>query len=45
MNGGILAGAILASLYFVVLVVVALEPHESGRQARHRRDPITGAGQ
>ncbi len=33
----------LALIYFVVLLVVAFEPHEPGRQARHRRDLIEGA--
>ena len=43
MNGEIVAVVIMTVVYFGVLVVVALEPHEPGRQGRHRRDLSTGA--
>ncbi|MGH3906720.1 MAG: hypothetical protein ACRDTE_21455 [Pseudonocardiaceae bacterium] len=33
----------LALIYFIALLVVAFEPHEPGRQARHRRDLTGGA--
>lgn len=33
----------LALIYFVVLIVVAFEPHEPPRRARHRRDLTEGA--
>ena len=38
-SGDIVVWAIPALLYFMVLVVAALEHHEPGRQARHQRDP------
>ncbi|MGH3815557.1 MAG: hypothetical protein ACRDUV_24420 [Pseudonocardiaceae bacterium] len=30
----------LALIYFVTLLVVAFEPHQPGKRARHRRDRI-----
>ncbi|MGH4010893.1 MAG: hypothetical protein ACRDTH_22500 [Pseudonocardiaceae bacterium] len=39
MSGGTAAWLIpVALIYFVALLVVAFEPHEPGRRARHRRD-------
>ncbi|MGH3939542.1 MAG: hypothetical protein ACRDTG_13110 [Pseudonocardiaceae bacterium] len=43
MSGDIVAVVILAVVYFGALVVVALEPSDPGRQARHRRDLSAGA--
>lgn len=38
-----IAVASLAVIYFVVLVVLALEPREPVRRGRHRRDPAEEA--
>ncbi|MGH4015873.1 MAG: hypothetical protein ACRDSL_18510 [Pseudonocardiaceae bacterium] len=43
MNGDTVAVIVLALLYFVVLIVVAWEPHEPARRGRHRRDLAKGA--
>lgn len=46
MNGDMVTGLVLALVYFVLLVVVAVEPQELRepvRRGRHRRDPAEGA--
>ena len=42
MNAYIVAGVTLATIHFGVLVVVALEPHEPGKQSMHSRDQLMG---
>jgi hypothetical protein len=41
-NAYIVAGVTLVTIHFGVLVVVALAPHEPGKQGRHLRDQLMG---